>query len=555
MGYTALYRKFRPLQFSEMVGQEHITRTLKNQIIANRVGHAYLLNGGRGTGKTSAAKILARAINCLNPKDGEPCNECEICKGAISGALTDIVEMDAASNNSVEDIRSIREEVNFLPTKAKYRVYIIDEVHMLSTGAFNALLKTLEEPPEHVKFILATTEPQKLPATILSRCQRFDFKRISNEDIIKRLKIVCRESDIEITEGAMQIIAVLSEGAMRDALSILERCIQDGENKIDEDKIKDLVGIPKITYIHDLTEAIIQYDVEKALASIDEVLNEGKDIVNLLWELIKYVKDILVYQSSGKLDLYSKQELQNIKELSEKVSKQRLIAIIYELSELENNIKWSTQKVIMFQAGIIKLCYEITENTSKINVTPENIGNNKVLEERVQKIEQYLRNMKTTNAVNQNVTNQNVGALPNTAVRVASNPSSSSNRTVTNSKPKTVQAKNFSNKVEEYWPQIITDLKQSGKIVLYTNLINTRAVELNDMTVGIQFPNGLTSFGKTVLEKQENIREISKLVSIACGKEMQIKYISDMQPVVQKTQEEDLQNLAEQSGIPFQVIE
>lgn len=555
MGYTALYRKFRPLQFSEMVGQEHITRTLKNQIIANRVGHAYLLNGGRGTGKTSAAKILARAINCLNPKDGEPCNECEICKGAISGALTDIVEMDAASNNSVEDIRSIREEVNFLPTKAKYRVYIIDEVHMLSTGAFNALLKTLEEPPEHVKFILATTEPQKLPATILSRCQRFDFKRISNEDIIKRLKIVCRESDIEITEGAMQIIAVLSEGAMRDALSILERCIQDGENKIDEDKIKDLVGIPKITYIHDLTEAIIQYDVEKALASIDEVLNEGKDIVNLLWELIKYVKDILVYQSSGKLDLYSKQELQNIKELSEKVLKQRLIAIIYELSELENNIKWSTQKVIMFQAGIIKLCYEITEDTSKINVTPENIGNNKVLEERVQKIEQYLRNMKTTNAVNQNVTNQNVGALPNTAVRVATNPSSSSNRTVTNSKPKTAQAKNFSNKVEEYWPQIITDLKQSGKIVLYTNLINTRAVELNDMTVGIQFPNGLTSFGKTVLEKQENIREISKLVSIACGKEMQIKYISEMQPVVQKTQEEDLQNLAEQSGIPFQVIE
>ena len=176
MGYTALYRKFRPLTFSEIVGQEHITRTLRNQIIAGRVGHAYLFNGGRGTGKTSAAKVLARAINCLNPKDGEPCNECEICKGAINGSLTDIVEMDAASNNSVEDIRAIREEVNFLPTKAKYRVYIIDEVHMLSTGAFNALLKTLEEPPEHVKFILATTEPQKLPATILSRCQRFDFK-------------------------------------------------------------------------------------------------------------------------------------------------------------------------------------------------------------------------------------------------------------------------------------------------------------------------------------------------------------------------------------------
>lgn len=378
MGYTALYRKFRPLNFSEMVGQEHITRTLKNQIIAGRVGHAYLFNGGRGTGKTSAAKILARAINCLNPKDGEPCNECEICKGAINGSLTDIVEMDAASNNSVEDIRSIREEVNFLPTKAKYRVYIIDEVHMLSTGAFNALLKTLEEPPEHVKFILATTEPQKLPATILSRCQRFDFKKIGNEDIIKRLEIVCKESNIEITKEALNIIAVLSEGAMRDALSILERCIQDGENQIDENKIKDLVGIPKITFVHNITEAIIEYDVDKALENVDNVLNEGKDITNLLWEIIKYTKDILVYQASGKLELYNQEEIEKIKELAQKASKEKLIDMVYQLSELENNIKWSTQKTIMFQAGIIKLC-------------SNQVGGTGNLEERVGKIEKYLK--------------------------------------------------------------------------------------------------------------------------------------------------------------------
>ena len=527
MGYTALYRKFRPLNFSEMVGQEHITRTLKNQIIANRVGHAYLFNGGRGTGKTSAAKILARAINCLNPKDGEPCNECEICKGAISGSLTDIVEMDAASNNSVEDIRSIREEVNFLPTKAKYRVYIIDEVHMLSTGAFNALLKTLEEPPEHVKFILATTEPQKLPATILSRCQRFDFKRISNEDIIKRLKIVCQESNIEITAGAMQIIAVLSEGAMRDALSILERCIQDGENKIDEDKIKDLVGIPKITYIHHLTEAIIQYDVEKALKSVDEVLKEGKDIVNFLWELIKYVKDVLVFQTAGKLDLYSSEELEKIQELSQKVSKEKLISIIYELSELENNLKWSTQKVIVFQAGIIKLCYQKQENMKE---------------------EKQLIN--TKNIVGDN-------ALPNTAVRVTATSVSPTNQVSTSSyqAKASTATKKFSNKVEEYWPQVVNELKQNGKIVLYTNLMHTEAVELNDMTVGIQFPNGLTSFGKTVLEKQENVREISNLVSIACGKEMHIKYMVDTKPKMQNTKEEDIQNLAKESGIPFHVID
>ena len=538
MGYTALYRKFRPITFSEIVGQEHITRTLRNQIIAGRVGHAYLFNGGRGTGKTSAAKILARAINCLNPKDGEPCNECEICKGAINGSLTDIVEMDAASNNSVEDIRSIREEVNFLPTKAKYRVYIIDEVHMLSTGAFNALLKTLEEPPEHVKFILATTEPQKLPATILSRCQRFDFKKISNENIIKRLNIVCEKSNIEITKEALNIIAVLSEGAMRDALSILERCIQDGENKIDEDKIKDLVGIPKITYIHQLTESILEYDVDKALANIDEVLEDGKDINNLLWELIKYVKDILVYKASNKLELYSEEELNKIKIISEKVSKEKLVDIIYQLSNLENDIKWSTQKTIMFQAGIIKLCSKQAETSSN-------------LEERLDKIEKYLRTSKVPN--NMTIPVQQVQSNePRMTFGVSSKNSTEFKNT---NIPKSNKEKKFSNKSEEYWPQIVNDLKQSGKIVLYTNLMNTKAKEINDMTVGIEFPNGMTSFGKTVLEKPENIREISNLVSIACGKEMQIKYITQNNQVHQMTQEENLQNLANQSDIPFNVIE
>ena len=550
MGYTALYRKFRPSTFSEMVGQEHITRTLKNQIVANRVGHAYLFNGGRGTGKTSSAKILARAINCLNPKDGEPCNECEICKGALSGSLTDIVEMDAASNNSVEDIRSIREEVNFLPTKAKYRVYIIDEVHMLSTGAFNALLKTLEEPPEHVKFILATTEPQKLPATILSRCQRFDFKRISNEDIIKRLKIVCEESGIEVTDGAFNIIATLSEGAMRDALSILERCVQDGNNKIDEDKIKDLVGIPKITFINQITQSIIKYDVEGALKSTDDILNEGKDIVTLLWEIIKYVKDILVYKASQKVDLYSEDEIKQIKEIAENTTKERLIDLVYKLSELENSIKWSTQKTIMFQAGIINLCNEQADK-------------NQGLEERVEKIEKYLKSGNGINSQSNVIPVSNIQMQSNFS-SANYNPSAVSNinnKDVNVNTPNITQStqksytKKFSNKSEEYWPQIIKDLKQNGKIVLYTNLIGTKAVEINDMTVGIEFPNGMTSFGKTVLEKQENIREISNLVSIACGKEMQIKYLTNNTQQRQITKEESLQNFAKESNIPFNIIE
>lgn len=541
MGYTALYRKFRPLTFSEIVGQEHITKTLKNQIIAGRVGHAYLFNGGRGTGKTSAAKILARAINCLNPKDGEPCNECEICKGAINGSLTDIVEMDAASNNSVEDIRSIREEVNFLPTKAKYRVYIIDEVHMLSTGAFNALLKTLEEPPEHVKFILATTEPQKLPATILSRCQRFDFKRISNENIIKRLNIVCEQSNIEITKEALNIIAVLSEGAMRDALSILERCIQDGENKIDEDKIKDLIGIPKITYVSNIIDAILKYDVDKALENIDVVLEEGKDITNLIWEMIKYSKDILVYKSSKKLELYNQNELDKIKTISEGVSKEKLTYLIYELSELENNIKWSTQKTIMFQAGIIKLC-------------SKQLDDNLNLEERVNNIEKYLKSGK--HIVNQNVITQQV-VEPN-ITRITENANMEKKAKVdVGAKARTVNSstKKFSSNSEEYWPQIMSDLKQSGKIVLYTNLMGTKAKQINDMTVGIEFPHGMTAFGKAVLEKQENIRDISNLVSIACGKEMQIKYITQNKDIHQMTNEENLQNIAKDSDIPFNIID
>ena len=537
MGYTALYRKFRPLIFGEMVGQEAITRTLKNQIIANRVGHAYLFNGGRGTGKTSAAKILARAVNCLNPKDGEPCNECEICKEALTGALTDIVEMDAASNNSVEDIRSIREEVNFLPTKARYRVYIIDEVHMLSTGAFNALLKTLEEPPEHVKFILATTEPQKLPATILSRCQRFDFKRISNEDIIKRLKIVCEESKIEITEEALNIIAILSEGAMRDALSILERCVQDGDNKIDENKIRDLVGIPSTALVHDVIDSVFSYDIEKTLEAVDVILNEGKDIVNLLWEMIKYCKDVLVYKATEKLEMYNDEEKTQIKNIADKTTKEQLINIIYELSEMENDIKRTTQKTIMFQAGMIRLCQ------SRI-MDENNVQSNG--------IQKGVTNMNTTISIAEKSVSNNLNNSANlndlsSAVKQTKTRSNFYNTTVTTTK--------FSKNSEEYWPQILKDLKQRGKRVLYTNLMGTNAKEINDMTVGIEFPNGMTSFGKLVLDKQENMREISNLISMACGKEMQIKYIVPEQNTHKVTREENLQNLANESDIPFNIID
>ena len=525
MAYTALYRAFRPKTFSEVVGQEHIKTTLKNQINTGRVGHAYLLNGTRGTGKTSIAKILARAVNCENPKEGEPCNECEICKAILDGSLTDVVEMDAASNNSVEDIREIRNEVNFLPTRAKYRIYIIDEVHMLSTGAFNALLKTLEEPPEHVKFILATTEPQKLPATILSRCQRFDFKKIQNEDISKRLKLVCEKNDVEIKEEALNLIAILSEGAMRDALSILERCIQDGESSIDVDKIKDLVGIPKLTYVNNTIEAIIDNNIEKAINEIDNVIKEGKDLTNFLWEMIKYAKDILVAKIGKKLEIYSNEEIDQINKIAERTSKDRLLNIIVKLSEMENKVKQSTQKTIIFQTGIINLC--INEET-------------KSLEERIKALENKIQNgigtntntiqIKTNLTKEVNTTKNNTQANntteinENTTVGAISNcPQETKDESPKKETKPNIQTSNL--KSQEFWPNILQQLKSNGKLMIYANLLNSRAVELNDMTIGIEFQGGLNDFRKGILEKDENKKEIEKLVSIACAKEMQIKYI------------------------------
>ena len=540
MGYTALYRKFRPIKFDELVGQEHITKTLKNQIISDRVGHAYLFNGGRGTGKTTIAKILARAVNCLNPKDGEPCNECEICKASLDGSLTDIVEMDAASNNSVEDVRDIREAVNFLPTKAKYRVYIIDEVHMLSTGAFNALLKTLEEPPKHVKFMLATTEPQKIPATILSRCQRFDFKRISNEDIIKRLKIVCEESKISISDEALNLIATLAEGGMRDALSILERCNQDGEDKIDEDKIRDLVGIPKITYIKQIVEAIINYDVDSSLKVIEEILKEGKDLNNLLWEIIKYVKDVLLFKSTGNIQTYTKEEADDIKVLSEKISKEELINLICNLSELENSLKMSTQKLIIFQAGIIKLCNKQDINKSEKNVDSSS-GNNSsnansnyninILEQRVTKIENFLR---ASNFAEK-------GKKPKFSVQTNSEETQ-----------KAIQKPKYEGKTQDYWPKLVDSFKDEGKMFMYINLAGTVAKEINDMTVAIEFPNGMSKVAKDFLERPENRLNLQKTITMAAGKEMQIKYV-DCKPA-EDDFNKGFEGFASNMDVPFNVI-
>lgn len=464
MAYVALYRKFRPQRFEDVVGQEHITQTIKNQIKSGRIAHAYLFSGGRGSGKTSTAKILSRAVNCLHPVDGEPCNECEICKQALEGNLIDISEIDAASNNGVDNIRDIREEVEFIPTTAKYRVYIIDEVHMLSTGAFNALLKTLEEPPKHVIFILATTEPQKLPVTILSRCQRFDFKRISIENIIKRLNIICNESNIEIEDAALKIIAKMSDGAMRDAISILERCIADGEQKITEDKIRELVGIPEFDYLIDISTDLLLNNASKILQDAEKIINDGKDIEVFTWEEIKFIRDLLMLEISEDLVVYKDEEKERMKQLVNKASKERLLSLITDLSTLQNNMKWASDRDVIFEAGLIKIALQ--GETSNNKTITKNESNSTFSQE--------VEKQKQTNTLKE---------------------------------------------------KVLAALKENHKMIMHTILSNAEFKQVDDELVHIEFSKAIDDVNKQYMQKEESKIIIKETVKNALNKEMKIKYV------------------------------
>lgn len=412
---------------------------------------------------------------------------------------------------------------------------------MLSTGAFNALLKTLEEPPEHVKFILATTEPQKLPATILSRCQRFDFKRISNEDIVKDLEYVCKESDIKITPKALELIAVLAEGGMRDALSILERCSQEGTDEIDENKVKDLVGIPKTVFINNIVESVVDEDVEKTLNNLEEVIEDGKDINNLVWEIIKYIKDILLYKSTGKTELYNDEEIQKIKNIAEKVSKLDLINLICELSEIENSMKLSTQKLIILQTGLIKLC-------NKQSVKNENTGNsqntgNDDLERRVTKIENFLR---AGNFAKASLSSNGALTQENKDIKPTENASNVESNIAQVAKPK------YQGKTQDYWPKIVDDYKKSGKMFMYMNLKGTVAKEINDMTLEVEFPKGMNEVAKDFLARPDIKQNLRETIHLASGKEMQIKFVDTND--VKRASSNEFEQFIENNNIPFNVI-
>ena len=385
--YQVLYRKWRPKVFSDVVGQDHITSTLKNQIIKQRHSHAYLFTGSRGTGKTTCAKILAKAVNCLNPVNGDPCGECEVCKKIENGTIMDVIEIDAASNNGVDNIRDIRQESNFSPVSCKYRVYIIDEVHMLSSGAFNALLKTLEEPPEHVKFILATTEIHKLPATILSRCQRFDFRRIPTEDMVSRMLYIAEKENVTLDEDAAVLISRLSDGGMRDALSLLDQCFSLGE-KVTTEVVSRAAGLTGKEYLFSLADALCSQDCAKSMEILSELHNSSCDMERLCSELINHYRSLMVVKtvkSAADILVCTKEEFERTKEQSEKYSLENILCSIDMLQDALANMKKGVNKRIEMEMTVIKLS------------NPAVASDNTALLKRISNLENMLKSGNFTN--------------------------------------------------------------------------------------------------------------------------------------------------------------
>lgn len=367
MSYTALYRKFRPDNFDEVKGQDHIVTTLKNQVKADRLGHAYLFCGTRGTGKTTIAKILAKSVNCENPKDGSPCNECPACRAITAGASMNVIEIDAASNNGVDNIREIRDEVQYPPTEGRYKVYIIDEVHMLSIGAFNALLKTLEEPPSYVIFILATTEAHKLPVTILSRCQRYDFKRISIDVISDRIRELADREQVNIEDKAVRYIAKAADGAMRDALSLMDQCIAFymGET-LTYDNVLEVLGAVDTGVFGDMLRCIIADNTIGAIEKLEEVIMSGRDLTQFITDFTWYIRNLLLVMTSDDdaqniVDVTS-ESLEALKEEASMTDAETLMRYIRILSELGNQMKFATSKRVLAEVAIVKLTKPMMEN-------------------------------------------------------------------------------------------------------------------------------------------------------------------------------------------------
>jgi len=513
LAYTALYREWRPKTFNDVVGQEHITTTLKNQILNHRIAHAYLFCGTRGTGKTSTAKVFAKALNCLNLQDGEPCNECEMCRKINEGLAIDVTELDAASNNGVDKIRDIIDDVKYPPQEAKYKVYIMDEVHMLSAGAVNAFLKTLEEPPNNVIFILATTDPQKLPITILSRCQRFDFKRINNNEITARLRKIVDDQNVLADERSLNLIARVSDGAMRDSLSILDQAISMGNGNVDYNTVVSMLGLVTNEHLFNLTNAVIQRSVEKSIGIIEDVIYSGKDIYLFIKDLITHYRNLLMAKVTNNpeevLDM-SEENIALIKEQSARLRAEEIMRCIRILQEAENNAKLSKQARLYCELAIIKMCKIEYDTSSEVMLT------------RLNKLEENLKNgsikVATVESQNNNIN----------AVKKSINNVESKKPTQTQHIEETLSGNSDSritiNDVQKAWRDILEAFKARRAMVISSLIQIGKPIACANGIVTVQFEKQY-QFSRDRLSESKNKPIINEVFSEILQENIKVNFV------------------------------
>lgn len=539
MAYTALYREWRPKMFNDVVGQEHITTTLKNQILNNRIAHAYLFCGTRGTGKTSTAKVFAKALNCLNIQDGEPCNQCEMCRKINEGLAIDVTELDAASNNGVDKIRDIIDDVKYPPQEARYKVYIMDEVHMLSAGAVNAFLKTLEEPPNNVIFILATTDPQKLPITILSRCQRFDFKRINNNEITARLRKIVDDQNVLADERSLNLIARVSDGAMRDSLSILDQAISMGNGNVDYNTVVGMLGLVTNEHLFNLANAVIQRSVEKSIEIIESVIHSGKDIYLFIKDLISHYRNLLMAKVTNNpeevLDM-SEENIALIKEQSARLRAEEIMRCIRILQEAENNAKLSKQARLYCELAVIKMC-KIEYDTS-----------NEVMLTRLNRLEESLKNgsIKVSVASNEVAEINNVKkATNNKVIKKVSEVANVEENIIVS-----LDSKLTINDVQKAWRDIIERFKARREMIISSLIMIGKPISCSNGLITIEFDEQ-NEFAKNRLSEAKNRDIINEVFFEIFREKVKVNFVVQSDEKKSKTTEDILREALGDELIDF----